>query len=146
MGDDEEQRKSTWEKNHIIIQNAFVDLYKKLGKPPTNPQIAEECQLSVPTVQKHFKDLKLDNITPQLKARATRVLHGIANKGEKGDASCAKLFFQLVFGWSEKTGIDLTGDIKTETAVFISPDTFDSVEEWEEHQKKKKEKKEETKS
>ena len=139
MSEDKEKRKSTWEKNHLIIQDAYVTLFKSLKKPPSNPQIAKECGLSIPTVQKHFKDLKLDSITPQLKARANRVLHGLANKAEKGDASSAKLFFQLVFGWSEKTGIDLTADIKTESAVFIAPDTYKSVEEWEEKQKEKKE-------
>lgn len=135
------KKHSTWDVNHVLIQDAFVLLFSKLSRQPTQKQISKESGLSQTTVQKHFKELKLESITPFLKIRGDKILNKMAAEGEDGNVAAAKLFLQVVFGWSEKTGINISGEIKTKSAIFIAPDMFDSVEEWEEHEKKKKVKK-----
>jgi hypothetical protein len=39
---------------------------------------------------------------------------GLRNRASKGDAQAAKLFFALVYDWSERTEQKITGDIKLE--------------------------------
>lgn len=99
-----------WTKNHEIIKASFLKLYSKLKKLPTQQEIADDCKVSRITVNKHLKDLSLNDISPLFKLKADRVINGIAKKAETGDAPSAKLFFQIVFGWQEKSKIEESGE------------------------------------
>lgn len=72
-------------------------------------EVAERCNLSRNTVWRHSDGLKLEEVAAQFKLRATRVLHAIALAAEKGDAACARLYAQLVFGWRESHEITGAG-------------------------------------
>ena len=101
----------TWEQNHQLIQDVYLQLLKKHQKIPTIQKIADESKLSYRTTQKHLKELKLSDITPKAKIRAENVLMGITKKAELGDPSAAKLYFQLIFGWTEKQLVEHSFDM-----------------------------------
>lgn len=96
-------QRSDWERNHQKIQDAYLAIFAETKRIPTFEETAKRCNLSRQTVWRHSCNLKLEDVIPSVKIRTGRVLHGIASAAEKGDASCAKLFMQLVYGWKEKT-------------------------------------------
>ena len=68
------------------------------GKIPSQDDIAKECKLSRPTVQRHLKEMELTDIAKPFRALADAVLLGLANKAVRGDTNAAKLYFKLTFG------------------------------------------------
>jgi len=101
--------RADWERNHRDILNAYLLLFQEKKGVPTMEEVAERCNLSRNTVWRHSDGLKLEEVAAQFRLRATSVLHGIASGAEKGDASCARLYAQLVFGWKESTEISGPG-------------------------------------
>ena len=91
-----------WEEYHQLIQDTYLQLLETGQRIPTIQKIADKSGVSYKTVQKHLKELKLSDITPKAKIRSENVLAGITKKAESGDAPAAKLYFQLIFGWSER--------------------------------------------
>jgi DNA-binding phage protein len=105
MPDDSQKstKRQDWDRNHTAITEAYITLVQELKRPPTQTQIAERCQLSRESINKHLKELKLDDVTPDIKLHTQRVLLGLTKKAETGDAPAVKLWMQLVHGWVETT-------------------------------------------
>jgi hypothetical protein len=97
------------------IKNAYIDEIKKAkGQIPSEAHIAEICGSTQATVSKHLTNINLDELIRPFKIFGNDVLLGLRNRASKGDAQAAKLFFMLVFDYSEKTEQKITGDIKLE--------------------------------
>ena len=104
-------QRADWERNHQLIQDAYIALFAELKRIPTFEETASRCNLSRQTVWRHSCDLKLEDVTSSVRIRTGRVLHGIAAAAEKGDAACAKLFMQLVHGWREAQVVRHEGSV-----------------------------------
>jgi hypothetical protein len=96
------------------IKAAYVAAIKDTKKIPSEAHIAEICGTSQQTVSKHLTNINLDELVRPFKIFGNDVLMGLRNRASKGDAQAAKLFFMLVFDYSEKTEQKITGDIKLE--------------------------------
>jgi hypothetical protein len=93
------QTRTDWEANHAKIRDAMLVLIDRgKGRIPSQDEIAKECGLSRPTVQRHMKDMDLTQIAKPFRMLADTVLLGLANKAVKGDSQAAKLYFKLTFG------------------------------------------------
>jgi hypothetical protein len=96
-------KRRDWERNHAAITEAYITLIQELKYSPTQTQIAERCKLSRESVNAHLKELKIEDVTPDIKLHTQRVLLGLTKKAETGDAPAVKLWMQLVHGWKEET-------------------------------------------
>lgn len=109
----EENRRLDWDDNHFTISEAYFEIAKENKKRPTLKEISERTDLSVKTIQKHLNDLsklKFEERFKDLKLMSASLLMAMYNQGAKGKAGCAKLFFQIVEQFSEKSDVHLTGD------------------------------------
>jgi AraC-like DNA-binding protein len=101
--------RTDWEMNHSRIRDAMLTLIdRNRGTIPSQDEIAKECKLSRPTVQRHLKEMELTDIAKPFRALADAVLLGLANKAVRGDTNAAKLYFKLTFG--ENASGDLKGE------------------------------------
>jgi hypothetical protein len=102
-----ESRNEQWEKNHELILNTYWQLRSQNPmKRPTNSEIARISGLSRVTVIKHMQSLTLtDESMNEHKKYRDDVIYGLALKAQEGDAAAAKLYFEIVYGWTPKTEI-----------------------------------------
>lgn len=99
--------RTDWQANHARIRDAMLALIDRgKGRIPSQDEIAKECGLSRPTVQRHLKEMELTEIAKPFRALADTVLLGLANKAVRGDANAARLYFRLTFGTDSKIGTD----------------------------------------
>ena len=96
-----------WETNHWLIYDAYLQEFKRTGKPPTQVELAKLTKLNRQTIGNHLRDTKLEHLIPSVKMRTMRVLHGLAKRAEEGYAAEVKLWMQLVENWSDK--LEITG-------------------------------------
>jgi hypothetical protein len=96
---------------------------------PTRGQLPGICNISKPVLYAHFTPQDLSEIERQgLDLRRTRYIKQAANidaalmrKAEEGDAQAAKLFYQRIENWSEKTKVDNTITIDEIKIELVSP-------------------------
>lgn len=99
----------TWENNQQIISEAYFELIKENNRPPTLGAIAKKTGISRQTVCEHIKTINVDTLSTKTPHRllAERVIMQLA---KNGDAASAKLLFQLLLGYNEKSSVDITDE------------------------------------
>ena len=124
----ESDKNITWELNHQIIRDSYMDLIKLNQKKPTIKQVSEDCKLSMTTIHKHLKSLKFDPLRHPLRILTDDVLLSIASSAKAGSSSSQKLWVQIFEGWSEKQ----------EITHGISPTLVDLVKKYKNEEQIKK--------
>lgn len=100
------ERTEVWERNHESIMEAYWKLRSESPlKTPSNTAIAQLSGLSRPTVIKHMREMELSDGATQIKKFRDDVLNAVSLKAIQGDVLAAKLYFQLAYGWTEKTEV-----------------------------------------
>ncbi len=90
--------------NHDKIRLAFFEFVAEHNMLPSNSHLAKVTGLSEKTVRNHFREFDLSEITDKAKPFADSVLFSLTNRAlKRTDPATVKLYFQLVFGWNEKT-------------------------------------------
>lgn len=87
------------------IKDAYREYIKEHKQIPTQTQVADICGVTQVTVSKHFTKIDLSEIVRPFKIFGDDILMGLRAKAMKGDAAAAKLYFMLVYDWSEKNEI-----------------------------------------
>lgn len=95
-------KRQDWKRTHASILNAYFRLFAEGKRPPTQEKIAKECDISRETVNRHIRDLKLEDFVPNVKVRTYQVLNGLSKRAEKGYAAEVRLWMQLIYGWNDK--------------------------------------------
>lgn len=93
---------SEWQERHKKITDFFFSFLGTHKKRPSIRQIAAGTGYDIGAVWRHLKKMTAEDIKPGLKVAAEEILWSLASKAKSGDAAAAKLYFQIVFGWSEK--------------------------------------------
>ena len=114
-----QERRKDYQAVDAQIKQTYFKYIKEHNKLPTQSQVAKILGISFPTVNKHLRAYTLEDITPQFKQFAPEVIFGLMNRAMKGESKAAKLFFHLVYDWSEKQDINLHGDLKTDNKLTI---------------------------
>ena len=99
------------------IKDAYRDYIKEHKQIPTQTQVAEICDVSQITVSRHFTKIDLSEIVKPFKIFGDDILMGLRVKAMKGDAAAAKLYFMLVYDWSEKQ--EIKGELKLKAEVKV---------------------------
>jgi len=107
-------RYSNFEYNQSLLADAFGKLVKMNGKKPTIRELMKFTQLSVNTIRRHLKILEKTEmkekwssfriLTEQVILAQARNAMSMA----KGSAQSAKLFLELVEGWSPGMKLEIT--------------------------------------
>ena len=108
-----------WHKNHDKITKVYTRLSKKMLRLPSLRQIAAEADVNLKTAKRHIDAMLLEDITAAAKLSSPNILFAIIKKAEEGDVYAARLYFQLVFGWSEKLiGENINTNLNIDLAKF----------------------------
>ena len=111
---------------HAAIKTTYVRILKEQHRMPTQKEVAEILGLTTVTLSAHMRSVTLSEIVDPFKFFGSDVLVGLQERAEGGDAAAARLFFMLVFDWSEKHEIKAKVDatvkakVKTDVKVKIS--------------------------
>ena len=103
------KRRADWERNHAVIRKAFLECLKDNPSDfPGLKRLKERSGFSIARISNHLQELSLSTIVTgsPIKLLIQDVLVGLAKKGKGGDAFAAKLFFQIVANYVEKTKHD----------------------------------------
>ena len=104
-------KNTTWELNHSIIRDSYVNLIKNFKRKPTQNEVAIETKLSRNTIQKHISILKFEPHKHPLRILTDDVIMSIANSAMDGSHGSQKLWMQIIEGWSERQVIKHEGQI-----------------------------------
>lgn len=100
-------RKKDYQLHHLLIQETIIKMINQLKRVPTRDEIGKACGLSNTTIDKHFEDLKFTKLIPQYRILTPLVVAGLFNTASKqGRAAEAKLWMQIIEGWTEKFQTD----------------------------------------
>ena len=94
------------------IKNMYLSIIKEEKRLPSQTEVADRCHLARQTVNEHLNKIDLTELTRPFKVFGSHVLMGLGKKAMGGDAQAAKLYFALIFEWSEKTEHKVEGGIK----------------------------------
>ena len=119
-----------------LIKETYLELIKAGKRMPTQEEVAEKCNLARKTVNVHLNRTKLIDLRKSYKALGDKVLLSLYIKAMKGDVQAIKLFLSLIFDYTEKQEVELTGKGGKELKII-----FEMVEP----KKQAKEQKEEEK-
>ena len=125
----ESGRNITWDLNHQIIRDSYVNLIRELERKPTYEEVAKDSKLSINTIKKHIKELKFDPLKHPLRVLTDDILISIAKSAKEGSYASQKLWMQVCEGWSEKQ----------EITHGLSPSLADLVKKYREESKLKSE-------
>lgn len=108
--------RADYDRNRVQIQTAYINFIKRNQRRPTFTELTKETELHYNTVRKHMLDIQKQDLgnleksnLADLKILTPDILLGIASKGMKGNSACAKLFLQVVEGWTEPgQSVDIT--------------------------------------
>ena len=112
----ESNKNITWDLNHQIIRDSYVNLIKLHKRKPTYAEVSIDCKLSPKTIKKHIDTLKFDPLRHPLRILTEDVMLAIEDSAKKGSSASQKLWMQICEGWTEKTineipGIEKIGEI-----------------------------------
>ena len=107
----ESNKNITWELNHSIIRDSYVELIKKLRRKPTYKEVSKDANLSIKTIKLHIDKLKFEPHKHPLRILSDDVLIAIAHSAQLGSSASQKLWMQICEGWTEKQVMEHTGNI-----------------------------------
>lgn len=113
-------------RDYIATDNRIKEAYRSIleteKRMPSQSEIAKIVRVSRETVNKHLNGIDLSKIVQPFKIFGNEVLFGLSKKASEGDVQAAKLFFMLIYDWSEKQKIEHEGELKTILEVRYEED------------------------
>ena len=105
------RRRADWERNHSLIRQVVVEFLGRTKRMPKISEISEDSGLSYSTVQRHIRGVSLAEVveTSSLRIIVEDVLTGMARAGIGGNHGAARLFLEVVYGWTSKSTTELSG-------------------------------------
>jgi hypothetical protein len=100
-----------WLRNQAIIQETYISLIQKLKRCPTVLEVSAETKLSISAIKNHVKEMKFEPQQSPLRSLTPDVLISIYNSSRKGQPASQKLWMQIMEGWKENMGLDLSGGV-----------------------------------
>ena len=110
----ESNKNITWDLNHQIIRDSYVDLIKLHKRKPTYAEVSIDCKLSPKTIKKHIDTLRFDPLKHPLRILTEDVILSIVDSAKNGSSASQKLWMQICEGWTEKQIIEHEGKINLE--------------------------------
>ena len=94
------------------IKKAYKDIIKAEKRIPTQQEVAKKCDISAKTVERHLKKINLRDLIQPFRVFGNEVLIGLFKKAAEGDVQAIKLYFMLIYDWSEKTEQKIDTELK----------------------------------
>ena len=122
------KKQRDYQQTEEMIKKAYMDTIKTEKRMPSQGEVAKIVGVTRKTVNYHLNSIDLSKLVQPYRLFGNEVLTGLMKKASAGDTQAAKLFFMLIYDWSEKQEIEHKGEIKTVIEVRYE----DEVKETEE--------------
>lgn len=106
------KKQRDYQQTEEMIKNAYKDIIKDEKRMPSQGEVAKMVGVSRVTVNKHLNSIDLSKLVQPFRLFGNEVLTGLMKKASEGDTQAAKLFFMLIYDWSEKQKIEHEGEVK----------------------------------
>lgn len=116
---EEQHRYKEWDRNHVLIKEAYLTLMVDLLRFPTQTEVAVKCDLSRETVNRHLSEMTFEPIKHPARILTDEVIKSIAQASFKGNSASQKLWLQVMEGWVEKTEQEIKNDLPPVTGVQL---------------------------
>ena len=104
------------------IKAAYTDIIKAEKRIPSQAEVAERCDIAERTVLRHLEQVNITDLVKPYRILGDKVLSGLFTEAVKGNVQAMKLYFMLIYDWSEKQEIEHKGEIKTVIEVRYEKD------------------------
>lgn len=104
------------------IKNAYKAIIKTEKRIPSRIEVAKKCNITERTVSRHLEQVSLTDLVQPYRVLGDTVLSGLFKEAVGGNVSAMKLYFMLIYDWSEKQEIEHKGEIKTVIEVRYEDD------------------------
>ena len=95
------------------IKNAYKAIIKTEKRIPSRLEVAQKCNITERTVSRHLEQISLTNLVQPYRVLGNEVLSGLFKEAVGGNVSAMKLYFMLIYDWSEKQEVEHKGEVKT---------------------------------
>lgn len=99
------------------IRDTYIQIIKKEKWIPTQAEVAKRCNISEKTVTRHLDQISLTNLVHPYRVLGNEVLTALFKEAAGGNIAAVKLYFMLMFDWSERETMVHEGDVKTTIVV-----------------------------
>ena len=107
------KKQRDYQQTEEAIKKAYMGVIKEHKRMPSQGEVAKIVGVSRVTVNKHLNSIDLSKLVQPYRLFGNEVLTGLMKKASGGDTQAAKLFFMLIYDWSEKQEVEHRGEIKT---------------------------------
>ena len=104
------------------IKAAYTDIIKAEKRIPSQAEVAKRCGIAERTVLRHLEQVNITDLVKPYRILGDKVLSGLFTEAVKGNVQAMKLYFMLIYDWSEKQEIEHKGEIKTVIEVRYEKD------------------------
>ena len=104
------------------IKAAYTDIIKAEKRIPSQAEVAKKCDIAERTVLRHLEQVNITDLVKPYRILGDKVLSGLFTEAVKGNVQAMKLYFMLIYDWSEKQEIEHKGEIKTVIEVRYEED------------------------
>ena len=119
------KKQRDYQQTEEAIKKAYMDTIKTQKRMPSQSEVAKIVGVTRETVNHHLNSIDLSKLVQPYRLFGNEVLIGLMKKASGGDTQAAKLFFMLIYDWSEKQEIEHKGELKTIIEVRYDKDKRD---------------------
>lgn len=113
----------TYYENRDKIKMEYARILREEKRMPTMNEVATNCKLNNKTISRYLNSIDLSELTAPFRVFGEDVINSLKNKALEGDFQSARLFFQIIFAWSEKheikADVKVDANVKADVAVKI---------------------------
>jgi hypothetical protein len=106
---EEDIKRRDYQHNDSIICSAFCELLISGEKLPSSQEIADKCNLSAKTVDRHLKDNSFEDFKQRFRAGNEKVMLNLFRQAATGKSEkMMRLWFELMEGLGSRKQVDIT--------------------------------------
>ena len=99
------------------IRNAYKAIIQSEKRIPSQAEVGKRCNIAERTVKRHLEKITLSDFVQPYKILGNEVLAGLFKEAVGGNVAAVKLYFMLMFEWSERETMVHEGEVRTTIVV-----------------------------
>lgn len=115
----ESGRNVEWEYNNLEIGKAFFEIVDQKKRRPTGRELATATGLTEETISRHLRESTLAEVALPYKSMADNVLLKMTQEALKGSYQDRKLYWQIIWKWTERFQVDVKNISKELTKELL---------------------------
>lgn len=95
------------------IRNAYKAIIQSEKRIPSQAEVAKRCNIAERTVKRHLEKITLSDFVQPYRILGGTVLSALFEEAVSGNIQAMRLYFLLIFDWSERQEVKYEGEVRT---------------------------------